>query len=219
MEHGLSTTETINNHIRASLLTGMAPIVRVKGVDSHAIGSALDMGAIGVQVPNISTAEEAQKAVQSARFHPDGMRGVCRFVRAASYGGTNKEDYFREANQAILILQIEGKKGVENLDEILAVKGYDIIFIGPYDLSQSIGLPGQIDSPEVTSLICEISEKVSKKCAGLGTFSDCIQRGRSTLKLGSFNYIAYSVDISIFRDAVIKMSNELKHNIDLGRTV
>lgn len=201
MEHGLSTTETISHHIRAALLTGMVPIVRVKGVDTHSICSALDMGAVGVQVPNVSTAEDARNAVNAARFYPQGMRGACRFVRAANYGKLPKEDYFQAANETILILQVEGKEGVENLDEILLVKGYDVLFIGPYDLSQSIGKPGQIDSNEVLDLMTEIKEKSQAKQVILGSFSDNKDRTKVFLNEG-FRYIAYSVDINIFLEAV-----------------
>jgi 4-hydroxy-2-oxoheptanedioate aldolase len=207
MEHGSSTTETLSHHVRAALLTGMASIIRVKGVDPQAIGSALDMGSVGVQVPNISTAEEARKAVKAARFYPGGMRGVCRFVRAANYGGSNKEDYFREANKAILILQIEGKEGVENIDEILDVEGYDMLFVGPYDLSQSLGILGQTNSARLIDYIQNLLIKAKEKKILLGTFSDSLENSKDLLDLG-FNYISYSVDVSIFRDSVCSLIKE-----------
>jgi 4-hydroxy-2-oxoheptanedioate aldolase len=204
MEHGLNTAETISHHVRAALLTGMTPIVRVKGLDPHAIGSALDMGAGGVQIPNIATAKDAQEAVKAARFYPEGMRGVCRFVRSAQYGQLPKDRYFQEANKAILVLQVEGKEGVENLDEILAVEGYDILFIGPYDLSQSVGKPGLVDSEEVLSLMAEIKEKCQAQKITLGSFSDSKHRTQFFLNEG-FKYIAYSVDINIFLEAAKKI--------------
>lgn len=131
-EHGPSSLETLHNHVRAGKVSNIATIIRVKGVDQHSIGSALDTGADGVQVPNINSAEQAKAAVAAARFHPTGSRGVCRFVRAAKFGSTDKNEYFSNANKAVVVLQVEGVDGVRNIDEILSVTGYDILFIDIY---------------------------------------------------------------------------------------
>lgn len=208
MEHGASTLETIGHHIRAALLTGMAPIVRVKGVDHHAIGSVLDLGAVGVQIPNISTVEDAQIAINSARFHPIGERGVCRFVRAANYGQTSKEEYFKVANDTILVLQIEGKQGIENLNSILNLKGIDILFVGPYDLSQSLGTPGEIDSEAVQKCVQKVTTLAENKAVTLGVFADTPENYKQLTKMG-FRYLSYSVDVSLFRDSVTELSKRL----------
>jgi 4-hydroxy-2-oxoheptanedioate aldolase len=204
MEHGPVSLEIAHNHARASLVNNMLPIIRVKDVDAHSIGSALDAGALGVQVPNISNASQAREAVNAARFYPDGMRGVCRYVKAANFGSLDKQLYFEQANQSLLILQVEGVEGIKNLDEILSVKGFDILFIGPYDLSQSIGKPGQVNSPEVLALMQKIAKKSLKKNIILGAFSDSLNRNRS-LKNEGFNYIAHSVDINIYLEACQKI--------------
>lgn len=203
-EHGHSSLETIHNHVRAARLTMAAPIIRVKGVDAHAIGGALDSGAAGIQVPNIATAEQAQQAVQAARFYPLGSRGVCRFVRAAKHGSQDKAEYFAEANEAVVILQVEGLEGIANLDAILDVPGYDVLFVGPYDLSQSAGKPGEVNAPEVLALIRKISDAAAAKDKALGIFCDtpeALARYRSE----GVNYIAYSVDIGIFHDAIAQL--------------
>jgi len=199
MEHGPATLETMHNHVRAAKSSQLFPIIRVKGVDAHAIGSALDTGALGVQVPNVSTAQQAKEAVNAARFHPKGMRGVCRFVAAANFGTLAKQTYFEQANESLVILQVEGTEGIKNLDDILAVDGFDVLFIGPYDLSQSIGRPGEVDSPEVVALMKQIAEKAKAKGIILGAFSDSLERNQS-LKNEGFNYVAYSVDLNIFTE-------------------
>jgi len=201
-EHGPANWESIHNHVRAAKMTSMASVVRVKGLDSHAISSALDSGADGVQVPNITTAEQAANAVKAARFYPLGQRGVCRFVRSANFGGSNKTTYFQEENQKILILQVEGLEGVRNIDGILDVPGFDVLFIGPYDLSQSAGKPGEIDAPEVLTLINEIS--IAAKSAGklLGIFCDTPNALKRYRDMG-ISYLSYSVDISLFSDAIL----------------
>jgi len=199
MEHGPATYETMHNHVRSAISSDMLPVIRVKGIDAHAIGAALDTGALGVQIPNIATAEQAEEAVKAAKFFPMGSRGVCRFVKAANFGGLDKEEYFNNANDTLVILQVEGVQGIKNLDSILEVNGFDILFIGPYDLSQSIGKTGQVDSPEVLALMKEIASKAKAKGIILGAFSDSMGRNKSLISEG-FNYIAYSVDVNIFQE-------------------
>jgi 4-hydroxy-2-oxoheptanedioate aldolase len=109
-------------------------------------------------------------------------------------------EYFRKANEAIIILQIEGQQGIEQLDAILDVEGIDIIFIGPYDLSQSVGVPGQIDSPVVVEKMMEIIEICNRRGIAVGTFVDNIQNARKWKDIG-VKYISYSVDMGIFYEA------------------
>jgi 4-hydroxy-2-oxoheptanedioate aldolase len=208
MEHGPATLETMHHHVRAARLGGVAPVIRARGVDAHAIGSALDTGAEGVQVPNINTAEQAREAVMAARFHPHGHRGVCRFVRAARFGTQPKDAYFSEANEATLILQVEGTEGVRNLDQILDVEGFDVLFVGPYDLSQSVGLPGQVNAPEVVELIEEIARKAAARGILLGAFSDQVERSRALIREG-FHYLAHSVDVNVFAEACQRLKGEI----------
>ncbi|MCD6003896.1 hypothetical protein K7H08_03480 [Halomonas sp. IOP_6] len=199
-EHGPVSLDTLHHHVRASRLTSMSALIRVKGVDAHAIGSALDTGAAGVQVPNINTAAQAKAAVDAARFYPLGSRGVCRFVRAAQFGSQDKVDYFSEANRSIVVLQVEGLEGVNNLDAILDVPGFDVLFVGPYDLSQSVGKPGEVSAPEVVTLMQEIAQKAKAKGVVLGAFCDTPENAKLLQKEG-FTYLAYSVDVNIYLEA------------------
>lgn len=208
MEHGPASLETMHHHVRAAAMAGMASVIRASGLDAHAIGSALDTGADGVQVPNINTAEQARQAVEAARFHPLGQRGVCRFVRGARFGTQPKADYFAAANEATLVLQVEGSEGVRNLDRILEVEGFDVLFVGPYDLSQSVGLPGQVDAPEVIRLIEEIARKATEKGILLGAFSDQVARSRDLLDAG-FRYLAHSVDVNVFAEACQRLRGDI----------
>ncbi len=199
-EHGIASLETLQNHVRAAMLTDMAPVIRVKGNDAQSIGAALDIGAFGIQVPNVSLPDQVRDVVRAAKFYPDGMRGACRYVRAANYGCNIKSEYFKNANKASIIIQVEGLEGIKNLDGIISVGGFDVLFIGPYDLAQSVGLPGQVNAPEVLNLIQEISSKALARGIKLGIFSDSIEKIGCYANSG-FSYIAYSVDISIFREA------------------
>jgi len=207
-EHGPASLETLHQHVRAAQVGGLAPIIRVQDIDSQTIGAALDTGAAGVQVPNINTAEQARTAIAAARFHPQGQRGVCRFVRAAAFGSQDKREYFRQANDKLLVLQVEGLEGVKNLDAILALGGFDVLFVGPYDLSQSVGKPGEVEAPEVRQLITQIADKAHAKGILLGAFCDTPDNVRYLKTIG-FHYLAYSVDIQIYLDACVRLKEML----------
>lgn len=209
MEHGPITTETLKTHIMALKATQTLAIVRVEGATSETIGKALDLGADGVQVPSVSNAEEAQKAIIRAKFFPEGQRGVCRFVRAADYSDKERATYFSEANQNLMIIQLEGKEGLANFEEIVSLQGIDIIFIGPYDLSQSLGVPGQIEHPIVTSKIEEMIDLAKRNNVTLGTFCDTPTQLNKWNDLG-ISYLAYSVDVGIFKDAIQQIGKNIE---------
>jgi 4-hydroxy-2-oxoheptanedioate aldolase len=207
MEHGPVSWARLHDHVRAARVAGMASIVRVPELNANLIGSALDSGANGVQVPNISTREEAQQAVSAARFFPHGERGVCRFVRAAGYGSRSGEDYLSSSTEPVIVLQVEGVEGAGNIDQILDVEGFDVLFVGPYDLSQSAGKPGQIDAPEVIQLMRRVASAANNKNKILGSFADN-PRGADFLRKEGFRYIAYGVDVDIFRNACERLIRE-----------
>lgn len=208
-EHGTVDYTTVQNHVRAAKSTGMTSVIRVAENNHNKIGRAYDTGVDMVQVPNISSSEEAKKAIDAAKFHPKGSRGVCRFVKAAEFGFKQKEEYFSSSNKKKLILQVEGKNGISAIDDILKIKDFDILFIGPYDLSQSLGYPGQINHPEVILAIDKLANKVKSSGKVLGTFVDSY-KDIVKFKNKGFNYIAYSVDLNIFSNLCKSIKDELK---------
>lgn len=209
LEHGPNSVQSVQNLIRGAQVAGLMPIVRVKESCSSVMGEVLDIGAGGIQVPQIGTKEEAEAVIKRTKFSPVGERGVCRFVRAANYSSKDRFEYFKEANEAVTILQIEGQAGIDNLDDIISVRGIDAIFIGPYDLSQSLGVAGQIDHPLVEAKMLEIVKKCAEVGVTVGTFVDTIESARKWKKLG-VKYISYSVDVGIFYDATRSIIKEIK---------
>lgn len=200
MEHGPVSMETMQNNIRAAQVSGVLPIVRASHLSEEAISKALDIGAAGIEIPQVASADDARNAVRYSKFYPAGNRGVCRFVRSSRYASMDKNDFFTSANSNLIILQIEGQEALSNLDEILDVEGIDIIFIGPYDLSQSLGLPGQVSHPKVLEQISCIVKKARAKGIVTGTFCDTPE----ALKLwmdAKIQYLSYSVDVGIFQQA------------------
>ena len=200
MEHGPVTIENQQNNIRAAEARNTVPIIRLKDRGENTIGKALDIGAYGIQVPQINNAEEAKNVVKFAKFYPYGMRGVCRFVRAADYSNCDRYKFFESSKDVLIILQLEGIKAIENLDEILDVEGVDILFIGPYDLSQSLGIPGQVNNPVVVNAMKDIVERAKAKGKVVGTFVDTPQDLKMWKEIG-VQYLSYSVDVGIFIDA------------------
>jgi 4-hydroxy-2-oxoheptanedioate aldolase len=209
LEHGPNSIETAQNLVRAAILHKITPIIRVNKNNESMISKALDIGAQGVQVPQINNEQSARNVINAARFSPLGNRGICRYVRAAEYSKKNKNDYFEESNQnTLIIIQIEGKKGLENIDSILQVEGIDIVFIGPYDLSQSMGVPGQTNHPKVLEAMKMITEKANKYNKIVGTFVETPADLKIWKDLGLL-YLSYKVDVGIFYDACYNLYNEL----------
>lgn len=200
MEHGPGTFENLQNLIRAANVANVMPVVRVPRGSDIWIDQALDVGAGGVMIPQIDTAEQARTAVAAAKFSPVGNRGTCRFVRSAGYGAIPGSQYFSRAQETVVIVQAEGSKAVKNLDEILDVPGIDIVFVGPYDLSSSLGLIGQIDHPKVLQCIRDIVAQAAVKGVKVGCFADNVTSAKNLRNMG-VKFIGYSCDTAIFQSA------------------
>jgi 2-keto-3-deoxy-L-rhamnonate aldolase RhmA len=150
-EHGSLSPESVELMAMAAEVAGITPIARPAVNGSEAILRVMDRGALGVQVPHVNTAADAKRAVEAVKFHPLGSRGLAVATRPAGYGfGLSAADYVQEANRETLVcVQLEELEALRNLDEILRVEGVDVFFVGPSDLSQSMGHPGRSDTPEV----------------------------------------------------------------------
>ncbi|MGD0897043.1 MAG: aldolase/citrate lyase family protein [Thermoguttaceae bacterium] len=209
MEHGPLSYETMEHMILAAERVGIAPIVRVEAVAESAIIRPLDKGAAGLVVPHVDTAAMARDVLRFARYAPLGERGMDLYARAARYSHTPKQEYLKQANQALLALQIEGSGGLRNLEEILAVPGSDVIFIGPYDLSQSLGHPGEIEHPEVVAAIERTIAVVRNAGRHVGIYADDAATARKWIDLG-VQFIALCVDTTIFYRACKQLVADLR---------
>lgn len=175
-EHGPMSAESCIPLICASERTNLIPIIRVSEIQKTYILKALDVGAMGIIFPMVSTYEEAKKAVSLSKYiQREGekrkeFRGLISVSRAAGYGlAIDEKTHLKTSNKEImLIVQFETKEAVDNLDEILKLEEIDVVFIGSYDLSQSLGFPGEINNPMVKNIIEEAIKKIinSGKVAG-----------------------------------------------------
>jgi 2-keto-3-deoxy-L-rhamnonate aldolase RhmA len=192
-EHGPVEMQTAENIVRAAEITGMVPIIRVPGNESHLILRALDIGAHGVQVPHVSTKEEAELAIEYSKYHPQGKRGLSPFTRVGKYGLAAENHTIRNNENVIVVVNIEGVEGVQNLSEITSVPEIDVIFIGPYDLSQSLGKPGQVEDPEVISFIKDSVKLIKSRGKSCGSFARDMKYLEILVYCG-VQYITYTVD-------------------------
>ncbi len=210
-EHGPISMESAQNMIRAAESVNITPVIRVGNNDEALILQALDIGALGIEIPQINSRYDAERAVKSVKYSPQGERGVCRYVRAANYSSMDKFKYFKYANEeTIIIAHIEGVEGINNLNEILLVPGIDVIFIGPYDLSQSLGIPGEVNHSLVIEKMKEVVLKCKQNKIAVGTFADDVETAKSWISLG-VQYMSFSVDVGILYEASKNIIKQLKY--------
>jgi 2-keto-3-deoxy-L-rhamnonate aldolase RhmA len=205
VDHEHSTTGVESGQ---ALLQAMAPnvepLVRVPSHDVVYMKKVLDSMKLpgGVLVPMVDTAETAEEVVASTRYPPDGIRGCAvPFIRASGWG--MNENYPDERNNDLLVaVQVESVLGVSNIESISAVQGIDMIFLGPMDLSASIGKMGQYDDPEVMALLKEAERKVlnAPNCL-LGGFRPVGRSAAEMLGEGGYSLVAGSVDMGLLREA------------------
>lgn len=199
LEHGPLGPASLNRLVPIARGAGIAPIVRVRTNEPSLIGAALDVGAAGVLVPQIDSAAAARRAVDAARFAPLGHRGVNPYVRSAGYG-TRGAEYYANANaEAALLVMIEGAAGVAALPAILDTPGIDGIFIGPYDLSQALGVPGQVGHPSVVAKAEEIVGVAAARGVATAVFAPTAEAARRWLALG-VRLVALGFDTALALD-------------------
>ncbi len=211
MEHGPLSYEALEHQVLAAERVGLAPIVRVEAITESAIMRPLDKGAAGLIVPHVDSAAMAENVIRFSRFGPQGERGMDIYARAAQYGHMPKQEYLRKANEGtVLALQIEGAEGMCHLDEILAAADCDVIFVGPYDLSQSLGVPGEINHPNVLQAVEQIVEKVRAADRHVGIYADDVETARRWIDVG-VQFIALSVDTAIYYQACKRLVADLRN--------
>lgn len=154
-EHGTLTLESVELMAMAAEASGITAIARPVSKSAEHILQMLDRGVMGVQVPHVNTAADARGVLEAVKYHPAGRRGLAAGTRAAVYDSHGTlADYVRSANEQTLIaIQLEDEAAIRNIDELLEVDGIDVFFIGPSDLSQSMGHPGNPKAPAVAEAI------------------------------------------------------------------
>lgn len=209
-EHGPISQESATDLVIAAQGVGVAPIIRVGDNDERLILRALDIGAEGVQVPQINSIDDAKRVVNSAKYDPIGERGLSIFTRAGNYFKHEGADHTNRQNaETLTVVHIEGKTGLDNLESIMTVDGIDVLFLGPYDISQSLGMPGDVRNPVVENALKDATQKARSQGRAVGSYAKDIDMGKWLIDLG-IQYIAINVDATIYMQACENIANELK---------
>ncbi|MGA2121561.1 MAG: aldolase/citrate lyase family protein [Methanoregula sp.] len=167
MEHSVTSLETMQHLLQIIEGHNIVPLVRVGENNPDLIKRVMDAGAYGIIVPMINSADDAKKAVNAVKYPPQGTRGV-GIARAQGYG-RNFEEYASVINrESVVIVQIEHINAVNNLEEIISVDGVDGCFIGPYDLSGSLGIPGNLTHIDVLAAVSEVERICRERKMPLG---------------------------------------------------
>lgn len=213
LEHGPTSFETVEHQLYAVESTGCTPIIRLGEASDFTILRALEVGAQALLVSHVSTADEARRIVHATKYPPEGNRGLSPFTRTHDYSEQDIGAKLHAANEQMLVgVLVEGAEGVRNLDEIAAVAGLDVVYVGVYDVSMSIGVPGDLTHPDVVKVLNETVRVVE----GHGKAAGSVARDHDYLRLlvaSGFRFLSYRCDSAILRDG-LDMARQWFNTID-----
>ena len=208
-EHTHMSKESMLALLRAADISGIIPIVRIRQNNRSMILQSLDAGGLGVMVPETSTRREVEELVDNAYYYPLGNRGFSPSHRAAGYGFMNGTEYAKKANENIMtIAYCETALGLQNLDDMLPVPNLDVMWIGPMDLSQALGVIGDSKHPKVQEAMEMIIEKCKKAHVAVGTIAPNAAEAQRLLDMG-VQFIGLSSDQAMIAYAGKQFMREL----------
>ena len=210
MEHSSADFTTVESLCRAAEATGLTTLVRVPDKNPASILKALEAGAEIVNVPLIETREEAEAVVKAAKYFPEGQRGFCSSSRGNSYGlrGKTTEIFAATNDRVMTMVQIESPRGVENAGEICSVSGLDIVFVGLGDLSQAVGLTGQLDHPDLLDSARRVLNAVTAQGKMAAMQADTIESMRRWMDEGVRLFFC-GVDVTVIGRGFLRIREEL----------
>lgn len=202
MEHSSFDIGAVNDLLAWFKATPVTPIVRVPSHDYHFIARIMDAGAAGIMAPNVRTPDEARAVVNAMRYAPEGGRGLGLGASHNDYLPPDPVSYMREANQShVMIAQIESTTALENLDAIAATPGIDVLWVGHFDLTQSMGIVGQFDNPDFLKAMRDVAEACKRHGKGAGVQPGNLDQARAWIPLG-YNVISFGADHGVYRNAL-----------------
>jgi 2-keto-3-deoxy-L-rhamnonate aldolase RhmA len=202
MEHAGTSYETLKQQVALSRGIDLVPMVRVPANQYHYISRALDLGAMGIMAPMVGSAEEARHIVSCTRYPPDGRRGAAFGFASDDYIGGSVTEKIKIANaRTLVICLIETEEGVRNIDEIAAVPGVDVLWLGHFDLTNFLGIPAQFDHPKYIDAIDRMVAAARKHNKVLGFMSADDDWSRAYWDKG-FRLFAYGVDSMLLQGAL-----------------
>jgi len=196
-EHASFGMETVGNLLHVSAAVGLPAVVRVPEAQRSLLSRPLDAGAMGVMIPRVESRAQAEDIVRYTKYFPMGDRGVALGTAHSAYQAVNGKQFIRQANTELLvIMQIETQRGMENLDDILSVPGLSVAYLGPHDLSTSMGMPGAVSHPRVVQAITAFLRGCKRHGVIPGIWVDSIQDGQAWMRRGA-RFMTYGADFSM----------------------
>jgi 2-dehydro-3-deoxyglucarate aldolase/4-hydroxy-2-oxoheptanedioate aldolase len=210
MEHTGHSIETIRMLVATSRAVELAPFVRIPATEYHFIARVLDVGAAGLMAPMVESAEQARLMARSAKYPPVGRRGAAFGVAHDDYAGGDIVEKMASANrETLLIAQIETVAGLENVEQIAAVEGIDCLWIGHFDLCNSLGIPGEFEHPKFRDAVERVLAACRKHEKIPGFMAGDVAAGRALLDEG-FRAIAYGGDMRLYQTVLSQGISALK---------
>ena len=189
----------------------VSPVFRVPGVIQDRIVPALEIGSHAIQAPNISTFEDAKAFSYFSKYQPIGGKGLSPYTRACGYSSDFAGQMTEVANQnTLLIAQVEGREGIENIESILTVGELDVCFLGLYDLSNYLNIPGQLDNPNLIKLFMKLVEKINDSGLIVGSIANSQKQLEFLIRAG-VRYITYAADCEVMSRSYRDIFRSAKH--------
>lgn len=208
-EHGVSGPQDLLGQLQAAAIHQMPAIVRLPSNTLEHFKKVLDYGAAGVMVPYVNTAKEAEHAAKACRFAPDGTRGLATSTRATQFG-IDFASYKAEADESVFcVVQIETPEAVENVDAIAAVEGVDALFVGPLDLSTSMGIQQQFEHPDFTSALDKTLKACRKHNKVAGILTPTADLAQKWTEIG-FTFIVVGIEGGLLVKSLTGLHDSLK---------
>lgn len=209
-EHIGINPSTMDSIIRACRVSGIDAMVRTKPGSHRDLIQPLEMGASGLMLPRIKNADEVRAVVEECKFPPIGMRGIDGISADADFGLLSLKEYMKRANEnTFIMIQIENVEVIDYIDEIAAIEGVDILFVGPADLSLSMGCPGEFNHPKIQE-VCKKVVKACKKygktagipCGATDKINDYLEQG--------FKFLCGASDYRLIKNGFLKEKQEVE---------
>lgn len=210
-EHSPLGYESVENIIRTAEGVGLSTIIRVPSASEEHIFHALDCGAEGVQIPNMKEVSEFKESTASCKYHPLGTRGLSRGTRNCKFGFWNEAEkpYVEAANEkSLVVVHVENKEMADSIEEICQIPEIDVVFVGPADMSQSIGIPGKSKDPRVVEIATNVIKTAEKYGKAGGIFVTSEEDMKKYMDAGA-RYIIYSSDAALFAKGLKALTKQL----------
>ncbi|MEM7032849.1 MAG: aldolase/citrate lyase family protein [Chloroflexota bacterium] len=212
-EHSSFTVANVADMIAWFKATDIAPFIRIPQIHYHLIARIMDAGALGIMVPNVKTGAQAKAIVDAVKYAPLGNRGVIMGSAHTDFKSVNAAEFMAYANDnTTIICQIESQEGLDNIDDIASTPGVDNLWVGHFDLTQSLGIPGQFEHQAFLDAIKKVIDTANKHELSAGIQPGSLAQAQAWHAAG-FNVISYSADFAVYQEAMAQSVSDIRQHV------